>query len=122
MVDLLINDIYSKPITGSGLPFFAGSRRQFGGSLFGALSRIISPVFTNVVKPMAKTVFYKAIDVGKNVALDALQGQNVKDSLTKHATNAATSTLQNLFNNNNNTRKRKATATAAAASTSVKQK
>ena len=93
-----MNDLYSKPFSGAGgMPYFVGSRRQYGGNIFGALTRIIAPALKHVVKPLAKNVFHKALNVGKNVALDALQGQSVKDSFVKHAKNAATTTLQNLM-------------------------
>ena len=38
-----IEALYSQPTYsgGGGIPFFAGSRRQFGGGIFGSLARFI---------------------------------------------------------------------------------
>ena len=52
-----IDSIYSQPTYtgGGGIPFFAGSRRQFGGGIFGSLARLVMPAVKNFILPTAKS-------------------------------------------------------------------
>lgn len=102
-----IEAIYS----GSGaIPYFAGSRRQFGGGIFGSLARFVLPAVKNIILPNAtralQTLGKSAVNVGKNVAMDVLQGRNVKEAFADHTKKEALNQLEKHFQPNK--RKRKA--------------
>lgn len=113
-----IESLYSQPIySGGGIPFFAGSRRQFGGGIFGSIARLVMPAVKNFILPTAssalKSIGKSALNIGKNVAMDALQGRNIKDALIDHTKQEAVTQLENHFTPAPapapNTRKRKST-------------
>ena len=76
---------YSQPTysRGGGLPVFSGSRRQRGGSFFGAIKSIFMPIIEGIAKRGAKHGMNLATNVGK----DIIQGRNFKDSLRNRAVN-----------------------------------
>ena len=88
-----IEALYSQPTYsgGGGIPFFAGSRRQFGGGIFGSLARFILPTARRALKTIGKS----ALKVGKNVAADALRGRNIADALIDHSKQEALTQLEN---------------------------
>ena len=88
-----IEAIYSQPTYsgGGGIPFFAGSRRQFGGGIFGSLARLVLPTATRALKTIGKS----ALTVGKNVAADVLQGRNIADAFIDHSKQEALTQLEN---------------------------
>ena len=88
-----IEAIYSQPTYsgGGGIPFFAGSRRQFGGGIFGSLARLVLPTATRALKTIGKS----ALTVGKNVAADVLQGRNIADASMDHSKQEALTQLEN---------------------------
>ena len=88
-----IEAIYSQPTYsgGGGIPFFAGSRRQFGGGIFGSLARLVLPTATRALKSLGKS----ALTVGKNVAADVLQGRNIADAFIDHSKQEALTQLEN---------------------------
>ena len=99
-----IESLYSQPIYsggGGGIPFFAGSRRQFGGGIFGSITRLLMPAVKNFILPTAssalKSIGKSALNIGKNVAMDALQGRNIKDALIDHTKQEAVTQLENHF-------------------------
>ena len=127
-----IESLYSQPTYtgGGGIPFFAGSRRQFGGGIFGSLARLVLPVVKNVFLPTAtralQTFGKSALNVGKNVAMDVLQGRNVKEALIDHSKQEAMTQLGNHFDNQPSTAAAPPTATATRGkrkrkSTGIKQ-
>ena len=63
---------YSKP----SYPIFAGARRQVGGGVFGSLARTFLPFMKRVATPVLKEVGKNALELGANVASDALRGEN----------------------------------------------
>ena len=67
---------YSGPsytFRGAGLPVYAGSRRQRGGSMLGALK--------NELLPFAAK---QALGLAGDVAMDAIRGRKIVDSLKTH--------------------------------------
>ena len=71
---------------GSGLPVFAGSRRQRGGSIFGSLKRF----FTPIAKFVGRNLLSHGVGLAQDVASDVLAGKNVKDSFLSHGKSRAT--------------------------------
>jgi len=71
---------------GSGLPVFAGSRRQRGGSIFGSFKRF----FTPIAKFVGRNLLSHGVGLATDVASDALAGKNVKDSFLSHGKTRAT--------------------------------
>ena len=67
---------YSGPsylFRGAGLPVYAGSRRQRGGTMLGALK--------NVMLPFAAK---QALGLANDVMMDAMRGRKVSNSLKTH--------------------------------------
>lgn len=74
-------NFYSQPsYVGAGFPIFAGSRRQRGGSIFGALKSLFMPMAKSALKRGVKAVGEMASDV----VTDALDGQNIGQSIMTH--------------------------------------
>ena len=85
---------YSQPsYVGGGFPVFSGSRRQRGGSIFGALSRTVLPMLKTFGKKALGHVAKKALGLGQNVLSDTLRGVNPRQSLMKHGRQAAKEVL-----------------------------
>ena len=80
---------YAQPsyTRGAGLPIYSGSRRQRGGSVLGALKSFFMPLIGKV----AKRGVSSAVNVAKNVALDAITGKNLTQSLKRRGINEAKS-------------------------------
>ena len=77
---------YASPsYVGSGFPVFAGSRRQRGGNIFGAIARAVLPTLKTVGKRALSSLGRQGIGLAKDVALDAFRGRNVVDSLKARA-------------------------------------
>ncbi len=75
---------YSRPsyhFRGGGFPVFSGSRRMRGGSILGALKQMIVPTLTSVGKSVGRAALKQAVGFASDVANDALQGRNLKQSL-----------------------------------------
>lgn len=80
-------NFYSHPsyqFRGSGYPIFAGSRRQRGGSILGALKSLVVPVLKSTGKSIGKSALREVTNLAKDVALDTISGKNVKQSLMRH--------------------------------------
>lgn len=72
---------------GHGLPVFIGARSQRGrglGSFLSGIGRMILPIF----KTGGKALLREGALTGLQVARDALDGRNVKDSFKEHARDA----------------------------------
>ena len=76
---------YSMPSYGSGMPVFAGSRRQRGGGILGSLKNFFMPLFTSLSRKRART----AMNVAQNVVGVAISGKSIPSSLRKHGLTAA---------------------------------
>lgn len=77
-----VASFYSAPQIGSGIPIYAGSRRQLGSGLWGTLQRIARPILAKFVPRIGKTVATRAINVLAGAASDALnQRSSFLDSL-----------------------------------------
>ena len=98
---------YSAPtyMSGGAFTIYSGSRRQKGGGFLGSMRKMISPVGRNMLKgmkaiarnktvrDMAKVAARKGAEVLTNVAVDALQGQHIGQSLGRRAKQAALESL-----------------------------
>ena len=65
---------YSSP---TGFTPFSGSRRQFGGGIFGSLARALVPK----LKDFGKAAARRALNTATNVASDVAQGASFGDAL-----------------------------------------
>ena len=70
---------------GGAMPVFSGSRRQRGGSIFGALKRLFMPVITSLGKKIAKRGASEAVGLAGDVVKDAFLFKNVGESLKSNA-------------------------------------
>ena len=100
-------NFYAGPshMLGGAFTIYSGTRRQRGGSFFGSLKKIMVPVGQSAVRglkaaarnPMvqsaAKRVLEQGIALGTNVAVDALQGRNVGESIRERAREGALQAL-----------------------------
>ena len=68
---------YSQPTYGAGFPVFAGARRQRGGGIFGSLKNLFLPM----AKKIGKNLLHQGIGLAKDIAQDAMEGKNIKDSI-----------------------------------------
>ena len=68
---------YSSP---TGFTPFSGSRRQFGGGIFGSLARALVPK----LKDFGKAAARRALTTATNVASDVAQGASIGDALKSH--------------------------------------
>lgn len=110
--------LYSRPFYGGGMPVFSGSRRQKGGSIFGALQRFFMPVVKAFGRKIVKHGAQQAVGLAKDVVKDAFLTGNVKDSVRKHGKKRALdltryvadeglSTLQNMIGSGRRRRRRR---------------
>ena len=78
---------YSQPTyaRGSGMPVFAGSRRQRGGGVLGSLKSFFMPILSR----LGITGTQAAMNVAQNVAQDLVSGKNIAASLKQHGLQAA---------------------------------
>lgn len=82
---------------GAGLTVYQGPRFQHGhgfGSFFGRMFRSIAPV----ILPGLKSAGKQLLKAGVNVASDALQGQNIGESVKEHFSNAGRTIARNTLN------------------------
>ena len=78
---------YSQPsyqFKGAGFPVYAGSRRQRGGSILGALSKMVLPVLSTVGKNVGRAALNQAMGFAKDVMGDIARGGDIKQSLKQH--------------------------------------
>ena len=82
---------YSQPSyvqRGGGLPVYSGSRRQRGGSILGALKSFIMPIFQTVKRTALKQGKQAAVKMAKDVAVDAITGRNIGNSIKTRGINS----------------------------------
>lgn len=78
----------------AGMPSFSGPLVQQGhgiGGIFRSLFRTVVPLFQKaapVLKSVAKSAAKEAVRTGANVVDDLLDGDNIKDSLSKRGNEA----------------------------------
>lgn len=98
---------YASPsyMNGGAFTVYSGSRRQKGGGFLGSLRSIMAPVGRNLVKgvqniarnktvqDLAKTVARKGTEALANVAVDALQGRNIREAFSDRSKRAALEAL-----------------------------
>lgn len=65
---------YSSP---TGFTPFSGSRRQFGGGIFGSIARALVPK----LKDFGKAAARRALNTATNVASDIAQGSSIGDAV-----------------------------------------
>ena len=88
-----------------GFTTYSGVRRQRGGNILGALGKLIVPAGRTALKGimdvaksqgvrrLAQKGVEQAVAVGTSVALDALQGRNVGESIKQRSREAALAAL-----------------------------
>jgi len=100
-------NFYSAPtyMSGGAFTIYSGSRRQMGGGFLGSLRSAMAPMGRNILKgfkslarnktvqDIAKTAAQKGAEVLTGVAVDALQGQNIGQSLEARSKRAALEAL-----------------------------
>ena len=79
-----------------GYPVYVGGRRQVGGGILGSIGRMILPSLKKIALPLLKKAGKSLLQVGTNVATDALSGRNFKDSLQQHSRTAALDALNSV--------------------------
>ena len=73
---------YSQPsYVGGGFPVFAGSRRQRGGSIFGAIAKAVLPALKTIGKSVLRQAGTEAFGLASDLANSALQGRSIKQTL-----------------------------------------
>lgn len=101
------NNFYAAPsyMSGGAFTIYSGARRHRGGSFLGSLGKILAPMGrtalsgmrtlakNKAVRKLAKQALVKGVEVAGNVAVDALQGRDVDESIKRHAKQAALRTL-----------------------------
>lgn len=76
---------YSGPsYRGSGFPVYAGSRRQRGGSILGAIKKTVLPALGNVAGKVGTKILSNGIGLAGDVAGDVLLGRQSFSKSLKH--------------------------------------
>lgn len=81
-------EFYSRPshsYRGGSFPVFTGSRRQRGGSVFGALKKFFMPV-TKMIGP---ALLSHGASLARDIAQDVMSGKNIKSALMNRGKAAA---------------------------------
>lgn len=117
-----MNSVYSGPSYSSGYPVFVGGRRQVGGGIFGALKRSILPAIKPYAKAMLKRAGKHALNFGSNVVGDALQGENLKNSIKMRAKESAINALDDLSKSRRIVRRRRRKSRQVGSGRVTKQK
>ena len=82
---------YSRPsYVGGSFPVYSGSRRQSGGSVFGAIGRSVAPAASTI----GKTLGREALGFVGDVAHDVADGSSFKDALKARAKERIQRTLE----------------------------
>ena len=108
---------YSRP----SYPVFAGTRRQVGGGVFGSIARSFLPFMKRAAVPMLKEVGKSALELGTNVAFDALQGENIGESLKARGKQSAMNLLDDLVSSKRVGKRRKRKRTQVGSGRVTKQ-
>ena len=87
---------YSGSYASGGYPVYVGGRRQVGGGILGSIGRLVLPSLKKIALPLLKKAGKSLLQVGTNVATDALSGRNFKDSLQQHGRAAALDALNSV--------------------------
>ena len=89
---------YSRPsyLSGAGA-IYSGARRQRGGSVFGALKSIVTPLISGIGRSLKKNVVNNAIGFASDVVGDITSGKNVKQSLLNRGKQRSLQTLKQTF-------------------------
>ena len=89
---------YSRPsyVGGAG-PIFTGARRQRGGSVFGAIKSIVSPLLSGVGNSIKKNAMNNALGLATDVVGDMISGKNVKSSFLSRAKERGLRALKQTF-------------------------
>ena len=92
------HDFYSRPsyVGGTGFPVYSGSRRQRGGSIFGATLRQVLPDGATVKKAVGKQVLGFVGDVAKDVMRGESAGDALKNCAKERAAGILSKGVKNL--------------------------
>lgn len=100
---------YERPSYASGAgAIYAGARRQRGGSIFGALKSIVTPLISGIGRSLKKNVMRNAVGFASDVVGDLASGKNVKNSLMNRGKERGLRTLQETIDGPRTRRRRKA--------------
>lgn len=89
---------YSRPsYVGGGGNVFAGSRRQRGGSVLGALKSVVSPILSGVGSSLKKNAISNAVGLAGDVMGDVFRGRNIGKSLINRGKQRGMATLKGTF-------------------------
>ena len=94
---------YNKP----SYPVFVGGKRQVGGGVVGSLVRSFLPFIRKAAAPVLKEVGKGALELGANVASDALRGENIGHSFKERAKESAIKFLDGMTSTRRTTKRRK---------------
>ena len=108
---------YSRP----SYPVFAGTRRQIGGGVFGSIARSFLPFMKRAAAPVLKEVGKNALELGANVAFDALRGENIGNSLKTRAKQSAINMLDDFVSSKRTRRRQKKKRTQVGSGRVTKQ-
>ena len=89
---------YSRPsyVGGAG-SIYAGSRRQRGGSVLGALKSVVTPVLSGVGQSLKKNAMNNAFGLATDVVGDMFSGKNLQSSLIHRGKQRGLRTLHQTF-------------------------
>lgn len=89
---------YSQPsyVGGAG-SIYAGSRRQRGGSVLGALKSVVSPILSGVGSSLKKHAMKNVLGLATDVAGDVFRGRNIKQSLLNRGKQRGMRALKQTF-------------------------
>ena len=92
---------YSRPsyVSGAGTTY-SGARRQRGGSIFGALKSVVTPLLSTVGKTLKRSVLSNAVGFAGDVVNDIASGQNIKSTLLNRGKEFGLRTLQESLTRN----------------------
>lgn len=103
---------YSRPsyLSGAGT-IYSGARRQRGGSVFGAIKSIVTPLISTIGRSLKKNVLPNVINnaagFANDVVGDIATGKNVKESLINRGKQRGLRTLKQTLDSAVNRRKPK---------------
>ena len=92
------SSFYARPsyLSGAGV-IYSGARRQRGGSIFGALKSIVTPLVSSFGKSLKRNVVNNAIGFAGDVVGDIASGRNVKQSFLNRGKERGLRTLKETF-------------------------
>ena len=92
---------YSRPSYLSGVgAIYTGTRRQRGGSIFGGLKSVVTPLLSTVAKTIKRSVLSNAVGFAGDVVNDIASGKNIKSTILNRGKEFGLRTLQESLTRN----------------------